>query len=476
MFWRILSFIACQLSGAIAGWYATSSTHAATSQLEGILAGVVLGGVGYFLLDSSRGMRLLRWLRVGDVSDVAMRTGLWGEVSDRVRRLIRSRDQVARESRQRLQDFLAAFQASPNGVVLLDAQGQIEWFNQMAATHFGLESERDLLQHLGNLVRDPGFAAYFAGQDYRSELVMPGRENTPARPVKLSVHLHPYGEGRLLLLSRDITAVEQAEAMRRDFVANVSHEIRTPLTVLAGFVETLQTLPLDEGERERYLALMAQQAGRMQTLVSDLLTLSRLEGSPLPGASEVMAMTKLMQQLEQDGRALSAVLNPLSERLHQLVFDSSLQADIVGAPNELLSAMSNLVSNAIRYTPVGGTIQVRTLLLPDGRAEFSVQDTGPGIAPEHLPRLTERFYRVDRSRSRDSGGTGLGLAIVKHVAQRHGAELKIESTPGKGSTFRIIFPASRVRQSAGLPASLPSVPQASAPDLASSRLSQTTES
>ena len=431
--------------GGILGWYATSFTQTSSSERVGTLVGVVLGGVLWFLLDTSRGAHLLRWLRVGDASDSAMRTGLWGEVSDRVRRLLRLREQAARDSQQRLQDFLAAFQASPNGVVLLDARGQIEWFNQMAAAHFGFEPERDLQQHLGNLVRDPGFAAYFASHDYQQDLVMPGRQSTPTRPVKLSVHLHPYGEGRLLLISRDITALEQAEAMRRDFVANVSHEISTPLTVLAGFVETLQTLELNQSERVRYLDLMAQQAGRMQMLVSDLLTLSSLEGSPPPGATDSVALPQLMVQLEQEGRALSAALSPTAKTSHHLVFDCLLAGDLVGAPNELHSAMSNLLSNAIRYSPGGGEIQVHMGRLPDGRAEFSVQDSGPGIAPEHLPRLTERFYRVDRSRSRDTGGTGLGLAIVKHVVQRHGAELKIGSTPGQGSTFRIIFPASRVR-------------------------------
>jgi two-component system phosphate regulon sensor histidine kinase PhoR len=441
MLWRFFSFFLCQLAGGLAGWYVASPTTAAV----GALLGVVVGGVGWFLIDLSRGARLLRWLRAGGGSDVAISTGLWGEVCDRARRLIRARERLTMESQNRLQDFLAAFQASPNGVVLMDSQGQIEWFNQMAAAHFGLDAQRDMLQHFGNLVRDPGFASYFASHDYLSELVMPGRESTPARPVRLSVHLHRYGEGRLLLLSRDVTALEQAEAMRRDFVANVSHEIRTPLTVLAGFVETLQALPLSEHERERYLALMAQQADRMQTLVNDLLTLSRLEGSPPPGASDWMSMTGLMRQLEQEARALSAVLNPSSDRLHHLVFDSALEVDIAGSPNELLSAMSNLVSNAIRYTPSGGEVHVRALLLPDARVEFSVSDTGPGIAPEHIPRLTERFYRVDRSRSRDTGGTGLGLAIVKHVVQRHGAELNIESTPGKGSIFTIIFPANRVR-------------------------------
>jgi two-component system phosphate regulon sensor histidine kinase PhoR len=445
VFWRISSFLACQLVGGLVGWFAALPTHVTAHELESAVVGVVLGGLIWFLLDLSRGLRVLRWLRSGEVAEVVLSSGLWGEASDRVRRMIRSRDQTAREIENRLQDFLAAFQASPNGVVLLDSGGRIEWFNQMATMHFGLDLQRDMLQHIGNLVRDPGFASYFASQDYATELAMPGREDTPARPVKLSVYLHPYGAGRLLLLSRDVTAVEQADAMRRDFIANVSHEIRTPLTVLSGFVETLQSCPLNEQERERYLALMAQQADRMQTLVNDLLTLSRLEGSPPPSASGWMSLPALMHQLEQEGQALSAVLNPHAGRLHRLVFDCPLPCEIAGAANEVLSAMSNLVGNAIRYTPAGGEILVRLLLLPDGRAEFSVTDSGPGIAPEHIPRLTERFYRVDHSRSRDTGGTGLGLAIVKHVSQRHGAVLKIDSTPGKGSVFSITFPASRVR-------------------------------
>jgi two-component system phosphate regulon sensor histidine kinase PhoR len=443
MAWRFFSFFLCQFGGGLVGWFVVPGHVCAT----GALVGVIVGGLGWFLIDLSRGVQFLGWLRVGDASSVALRTGLWGEVSDRVRRLLRAREKMTQESESRLQDFLAAMQASPNGVVLLDSQGRIEWFNQIAAVHFGLVAQRDLLQHFGNLVRDPGFATYFASHDFLSELLMLGRQSTSSHPVKLSVHLHPYGQGRLLLLSRDVTALEQAEAMRRDFVANVSHEIRTPLTVLAGFVETLQTLPLTDLERERYLALMSQQADRMQTLVSDLLTLSRLEGSPLPGVSEWMSLPTLMRQLERDGHALSAVLSPSSDLVHQLVFDlAPPNVEIAGAANELFSAVSNLMSNAIRYTPSGGKIHVRAEILPDGSAELSVSDTGPGIAPEHIPRLTERFYRVDRSRSRDTGGTGLGLAIVKHVLQRHGGELSIESALGKGSVFTITLPSSRVRQ------------------------------
>ena len=444
MFWRVFTFFVFQAVGAGAGWLYLRSLSPAL----GALLGVVGGGLLWLVIDVSRAARLLRWLRLGATSEVAMRTGMWGELSDRVRRLVRNREQLAVESQARLQDFLAAFQASPNGVVMLDSHGQIEWLNHIAASHFGLESDRDRLQHFGNLVRDPSFASYFSSQNYATELVMPGRQSTPSRPVELSVQLHPYGEGRLLLLSRDVTALQQAETMRRDFVANVSHEIRTPLTVLSGFVETLQTLPLNEEERVRYLDLMALQAERMQTLVSDLLTLSRLEGSPPPGGSEWIQLAGLMGELELEGQSLSAALHGSPDCLHQLVFESATFGELAGARNELRSAMSNLVGNAIRYTAAGGEIRVRCDRLPDGKGVLSVTDSGPGIAQEHIPRLTERFYRVDRSRSRDTGGTGLGLAIVKHVAQRHGAELHIESKLGVGSTFSMVFPASRLKQAA----------------------------
>jgi two-component system, OmpR family, phosphate regulon sensor histidine kinase PhoR len=394
-------------------------------------------------LDTLRAAKLLRWLQKGNVAGDALGDGMWGEVSDRVRRLVRAKDRVANDSDDRLQDLLAALQASPNGVVLLEAQGRIEWFNATAAAHFGFDPARDRLQHFGNLVRDPGFAAYFAAADFSGDVVMSGRESTNSKPVKISVHLHPYGGGRSLLLSRDITALEQAEAMRRDFVANVSHEIRTPLTVLTGFVETLQYLPLNDQERQRYLGLMSQQAQRMQSLVSDLLMLSRLEGSPLPNAQEWVSARALLKQCEQDACDLASVL---WMRSRDVSFDMEGECDVVGSASELLSAMSNLIGNAIRHTPSDQFIGVRWKLLPNGAALFSVQDSGPGIAPEHIGRLTERFYRVDRSRSRDTGGTGLGLAIVKHVAQRHSAELLIESTLGKGSTFSIMFPAQRIRQ------------------------------
>ena len=441
MLWRISYFLLWQMAGAGLGWWQMGPWGAAL--------GAVLAAWAWFIGDLLRGARVLRWLRTGELADAPSMRGVWGEAVDRARRLLRRQEALTRDSESRLQEILAALQATPNGVVLLDAQGRIEWCNQMAAHHFGFDARRDIMQSIGNLVRDPEFSAYFSAQDFSRDVVLQGRSSTFSHPVRISVQLHPYGDGRTLLLSRDVTALEQAEAMRRDFVANVSHEIRTPLTVLAGFVETLQTLSLNAEERARYLGMMSQQAQRMQSVVQGLLTLSRLEGSPPPGMAEWTPVQSLLLRCEEEGRALSALLTQSHQSPHVMHFPSpqALQAagEIAGVPAELLSVFSNLVGNAVRYTPAGGCIQVRWQRLESGSAVFSVQDTGPGIAPEHLPRLTERFYRIDRSRSRETGGTGLGLAIVKHVLQRHGAVLDIASTPGKGSVFSVTFPANRLR-------------------------------
>lgn len=440
---RLFSFGLFQGFGAIFGWWFNRSFVSSDQPTLGaMLLSALLASYLWLLLDMALGMRVLRWLSSGDTLKTQVGFGLWGEISDRVRRLARSRERAVQQRDDRFQDFLAAMQASPNGVVLLDADLRIEWCNQSAQSHFGLDGKRDLLQHFGNLVRDPGFAAYLATGDFQGDVIMPGRASTSAKPVRLSVHMHPYGDGRTLLLSRDVTSVEQAEAMRRDFVANVSHEIRTPLTVLSGFVETLQSLNLTEQEHTRYLDLMAQQAERMQSLVSDLLTLSRLEGSPLPSAQDWVPMEPIIEQCRQEVSELSRVLWGQPQGLE---FRIAPGVEVAGSVVELHSALLNLMGNAVRYTPEGKNIYVTWQAQADGGAEFSVRDEGPGIAAEHIPRLTERFYRVDRSRSRETGGTGLGLAIVKHVTQRHGAELTIVSTLGQGSTFTIRFPASRVR-------------------------------
>jgi two-component system, OmpR family, phosphate regulon sensor histidine kinase PhoR len=435
---RVFRLFLFQLLGAVVGYMLWPSA----TYMQGLIAGIVGASWVWLMIDLRRGHKLRRWLRTGDTASPPRIPGYWGEITDRVRRLLRDRDRLLRDSDARLQEFLSAIQASPNGVVLLDAEGRIEWCNQTAAEHFGFDARRDVLQLIGNLVRDPAFAAYQAAGDFTHDVVMPGPGSSSSRPVRLSVHLHPYGEGRALMMSRDVTALEQADAMRRDFVANVSHEIRTPLTVLGGFVETMQNLPLDASERQRYLSLMSQQAERMQSLVRDLLTLSRLEGSPPPRTDEWIDVRGLIAQCEEEGRELSMLM---SEMGHNLQVEITGDSEIAGSPVELHSAMANLVNNAIRYTPTGGKVVVRWRVLEDGNGEFSVTDTGPGIAPEHLPRLTERFYRIDRSRSRETGGTGLGLAIVKHVAQRHAGSLTIDSTPGHGSCFAITLPANRVR-------------------------------
>ncbi|MFT3814597.1 MAG: phosphate regulon sensor histidine kinase PhoR [Acidovorax sp.] len=442
MLWRLGFFLFVQAVGAGLGCWRAG--------LWGAAFGAAIAAWAWFAWDSWRGLRVMHWLRGAALPGQAPSLrGLWGEAASRTRRLLRLAEQRAQASDTRLQEFLAAFQASPNGVVLLDAQGRIEWCNQVAAAHFGLDATRDLLQSIGNLLRDPQFTAYYASRDYAQGVNLQGRDSTPSRPVQLSVHLHPYGDGRKLMLSRDITALEQAEAMRRDFVANVSHEIRTPLTVLMGFIETLQTLPLSDEERARYLGLMGQQAARMQSLVHDLLTLSRMEGSPPPGLAEWTPVRHLLARCEEEARALDSLLTPEGAAPHQIHFPAGVAGDIAGVPAELHSALSNLIANAVRYTPAGGVITVSWQPLPSGGARFAVRDTGPGIAPEHLPRITERFYRVDRSRSRETGGTGLGLAIVKHALQRHGAQLHIQSAVGRGSEFAVTFPANRLRGAAG---------------------------
>ncbi len=425
------------------GWWLWGGFVAAACALT--VAILCLGSIAWKL------QRLERWLAGPDLnSDVPWR-GLWLEIAQRIQRLIKQRDKQVALHEQSLQHFLQAIQASPNGVTLLDDQGRIEWFNDTAAAHLGLDIRRDHLQHVVHLVRDPVFSRYFAQTQHDAEVVIEGRSLSVAQSVKLSVQLHAYGEGRQLLLTRDITSIALADAMRRDFVANVSHEIRTPLTVLSGFVETLQAIPLSPDERQRYLDLMAVQASRMQSLVADLLTLSQLEGSLPPGMNEKVSVHELMTQVASDAQALSAVLSGQDgdqrRCVHELLFAPSPAWVLLGVRSELLSAISNLVSNAVRYTPAGGTIRV-TWSRDAEHVILSVSDTGPGIAPEHLPRLSERFYRVDRSRSRETGGTGLGLAITKHVAQRHGGELRIESQVGQGSTFMLVLPVSRLEPQA----------------------------
>ena len=428
---RALLYVALALGGGAAGALLGRLAHVTVLATA---AGAALAVGLRMVVDEWRAHRLMQWLR-RDLERAAPRApGFWGEAAYRIERALRRRDQALAQEQQRYAQFMSAIEASPNGVLLLDAGDHIQWLNAQAATHFGLDPGRDRLQRVTNLVRAPAFVSYL--QDGRFE--EPLTFTTPGSDSTLSVIVSRYGEGMRLVLSQDITERERTESMRRDFVANVSHEIRTPLTVLAGFVETIATLPLTEVERERVLGLMQQQTARMTTLVEDLLTLAKLEGSPRPACDRWTPVGRLFAQVEGEARGLSA-------GRHAIRFVADGSDEIAGNDSEWTSAIANLVSNAVRYTPPGGAINVHWRHREDGGAEFVVRDTGPGIAREHLGRLTERFYRVDGSRSRETGGTGLGLSIVKHVVQRHGGELDIQSELGRGSTFRIVVPAARVR-------------------------------
>jgi two-component system phosphate regulon sensor histidine kinase PhoR len=360
--------------------------------------------------------------------------GIWGEIYYRLHKLVKGwRDQVL-EVEQQHQRFIQAIQASPNGVVMLNEDDQIEWCNAIAEKHFGLNASRDAMQRITHILRKPAFVQYIVRQNYREPIKLTGMGDF--EEFALEVQIFPYGDKQKLVLSQDISQIEKSDAMRRDFVANVSHELKTPLTVLAGFLETVTELDLNQEERDRYLQMMAVQTGRMKTLVEDLLTLAKLEGNPEPPVSQVVNMPNMLARLKLDAEGLS-------QGKHQISFDQTTDKNVLGDDLELYSAFSNLVSNAVRYTPEGGKVSVTWAQMGE-ELELCVSDTGPGIAPEHIPRLTERFYRVDRSRSRETGGTGLGMAIVKHVINRHHGELKIDSTVGVGSRFCLVFPKQRI--------------------------------
>lgn len=375
-----------------------------------------------------------RWLADPETQDVPDGSGLWEDVFSQLNKLTRQQRKEREQHAAALQQMEQATSALPEGVVILDEADRIEWCNPLAESHFGLDGERDIGQQITYLARQPEFVQYLALHNFADPLKL--REMRHEGMV-LSVKLIAYGSNKRLLISRDITQFERVETMRRDFVANVSHELRTPLTVVNGFVETLQDMPnLENDMARRALQLMGEQTGRMESLVDDLLTLSRLENAQNVVQEEKVDVTELMQTLLGEGQSLS-------KGQHQFRLEIASQAQLRGSISELRSAFGNLVTNAVRYTPSGGEVVLCWKETADGHLRFSVRDSGIGIAPQHIPRLTERFYRVDRSRSRETGGTGLGLAIVKHIAIRHQAQLEIVSEESKGSTFSIVFPAKR---------------------------------
>lgn len=419
-------------------------------QLSGLLiCGAILGRV---LLDSAwigialvalalvvwhyiRLWRVLRLLRERRRLVAPLGRGVWGELESLLYR--RQRESLARK--RKLASILHGYRqvaaAVPDGAVVLDRRGlAILWFNDSAERLLGLRYPHDLGARFTNLLRAPRVLEWINGADRNEPLLdisIPGNED-----VRLSLRLIAYTDEQWLLVVRDISTLMRLEQVRRDFVANVSHELRTPLTVIHGYLDMLE--PDDNPEWAPIVEEMRTQTSRMAQIVEDLLMLSRLEAQNRP-SEETVNMSSLLRTLEREAQALS-------RGRHQIQLIDEAHCDLSGSTKELHSAFSNLVSNAVRYTPEGGKITIRWKPLDDGGAMVCVTDTGVGIPAHHIPRITERFYRVSSSRSRDSGGTGLGLSIVKHVLSRHQARLEIESEVGIGSSFACIFGPASIRR------------------------------
>jgi two-component system phosphate regulon sensor histidine kinase PhoR len=378
--------------------------------------------------------KLNRWLKNPRPESVPDADGPWGYTYINLYRLQKKAEHGAELLREALSRFQDAGAALPDGVVIMDEYDRIEWCNPLAETHLGITLEKDRGQQLTYIMRQPVFLEWLSRENYDKPLTL---RNARGIGITLLFSLVRYGAREKLVVSRDITALDNAERVRRDFVANVSHELRTPITVISGFLETLEDSEEFDPEGLRHaLSLMRNQAERMNMLVEELLNISRLESDLREPAREDIDIAALLELLHRE-------TTQLSRGRHKISLSIESADTLIGARSEIHSAMSNLTSNAVRYTPDGGSIDIAWRRTPEG-ASFTVQDSGIGIEAEHIPRLTERFYRVDKSRSRDTGGTGLGLAIVQHVLNRHQGRLDIKSTPGLGSTFIAHFPLERI--------------------------------
>jgi len=400
-----------------------------------IAVGVALVLAAVVLRDALHLRRLVRWARQPIGTPVPDAGSSWGDAFAALHKRARAAAEQREQLHEALERFRQAAQAMPDGVVILGRQLAIEWANGQAEQLLGIDTGRDAGAPVINIVREPQFVAYLQGDDYGGpcllrSLRMPGQS--------LQVRAVPFGQGRLMLLVRDVTQIERLETMRRDFVANVSHELKTPLTVVSGFIDTLADGwdDLSPDEAKHLLALAGDQASRMRHLIEDLLTLSALE-TDAPPQEEQVDMAAVLADVREEAAVLSA-------GRHDIRLVDTGPPGLLGSPRELRSAFGNLASNAVRYTPAGGRIELLWQQESNGDATFTVADDGIGIEPQHIARLTERFYRVDRGRSRETGGTGLGLAIVKHVLERHGGRLHIESRPAEGSRFTARLPARRV--------------------------------
>jgi two-component system phosphate regulon sensor histidine kinase PhoR len=399
--------------------------------LAGMLLLYTLGYLGWYFYNLKR---LDAWLQTGKKSEPPQAGGLWGEMFNGIYRL----QQRSRKRNKRLVKFLNRFRettgALPYGVIVLREQGDIEWWNDAAQNLLNLKYPQDVGQRMGNLIRHPRFSSYIRGEIQQQDVVIPSPLDDQ---VMLNIRIIPYGKNQRLVTIRDVTLIQQVEQMRRDFVANISHELRTPLTVLSGYVENLLEQTPDEATLQHALKLMSQQARRMQHLTEDLMLLSSLENNPGAIKHEVVNVTHLLASLREEAIVLSG------DKQHVIELQADDNVQLRGNPKELDSIFTNLVVNAVNYTPAKGHITIRWYANEAG-AHFEVQDTGIGIASHHLPRLTERFYRVDVARSRATGGSGLGLAIVKHAMQQNQGKLRIESELGRGSRFICDFPVQLV--------------------------------
>ena len=412
-----------------------SALGLAATLLIGLVAGAPLlvfaiGAAGLLLYNLIQLYRLESWLRRSRKRRPPRAGGIWGNIFDGLDRQY----QRQRERRYRLVRLLRRFRESvnamPDGTILLTGSGEMDWWNQLATRYLGLHWPKDRGQRIANLIRHPDFAEYLEQGDWETAVKIPSPQDSRRT---LEIRIVPYGQDQQLLLARDVSELHRLETMRRDFVGNISHELRTPLTVLRGMSEQLAEMDdLAPADLERPLALMEQQVDRMTRLVDDLLLLSRLETERPQASRGAVNINELLEDVVDEARAMSQ-----GNHVINLTVDEGL--GIAGEDEELRSAFSNLLSNAVKYTEPGGSIDVRWFEAA-GAACLSVADTGRGIPLHHLPRLTERFYRVDSGRASRDGGTGLGLAIVKHVLSRHSARLEVTSEVGEGSTFTAVFP------------------------------------
>ncbi len=400
------------------GWYLWNATIGLALGLLVLLV-LVLVQLHYMYL-------LSVWLDNPDQVRLADGWGSWTEIFAKLYRLRRDDQKSRNELAEWLSRFRQAMSLLPDGVVIMDDVLFLEWCNPVAEQHLRLDLDKDKGMRVTNLIRSPDFIDYIILGHYEEPLTLTLGER------KLIVHLIPFENRRQILVTHDVTEADRLEQTRRDFIANASHELRTPLTVINGFLEIAMSEDLAPAIRSQHNTLMAEQGKRMQHLVEDMLSLTRLESIDYPVRPEPVEMRALLQQVKNEGEALSG-------GRHTISLESDGTA-LSGSTEELRSAFSNLVSNAVRYTPDGGNINIIWRNSAAG-PQYAVRDTGIGIKPEHIARLTERFYRVDKGRSRETQGTGLGLAIVKHVLMRHDATLSIESEPGKGSAFIVQFPA-----------------------------------